>query len=188
MDENLEFHIKVCKVSSLLGNIVLVCVQTEQLKHFFSSLTGLLLWNLHGQNPWPAGWWVLLRSSWGCCYNILICRTLTCTHTAPVGGNTFTNFNLFFFLVTKTNLSVHEDKNRVPFVKVCCLSGVLFRCLILLCLSHTLSRLLPSRDALSVLSPAPMRLWIWLMRANLTATLLLPVSPYLPVLLFQRSI
>ena len=25
---------------------------------------------------------------------------------------------LFYFLVTKTNLAVHEDKNRVPYVKV----------------------------------------------------------------------
>lgn len=97
MDENLEFHIKVCKVSSLLGDVVLVCARTEQLKHVFSSLTGLLLWNLHGQNPWPAWWWVLLSFPWGCCNNILICQTVTCTHTAPVGGNTFTNLNFLFF-------------------------------------------------------------------------------------------
>lgn len=186
MDENLEFHIKVCKVSSLLGNVVLVCARTKQPKHFFSSLAGLLLWNLHGQNPWPAGWWVLLRPPWSRCSNrILICRTVTCAHTASVCGNTFTNLN-FLSSVTKTNLSVHEDKNRVPFVKVRRLSGVLFRCLISLCVSHTSSRLLPLRDALSVLSPAPMRLWMWSTRANLTATLLLPVSPHLTVLLFKH--
>lgn len=188
MDENLEFHIKVWKVSCLFGNVVLVCARTKQLKHVFSSLTGLLLWNLHGQNPWPAGWWVLLSSPWGCCSNrILICPTVTCTHTASVCGNAFNNLN-FLFSVTKTNLSVHEDKNRVPFVKVRRLSGVLFRCLILLCVSHTSSRLLPLRDALSVLSPAPMRLWMWSMRENLTATLLLPVSPYLTVLLFKHMV
>ena len=27
-------------------------------------------------------------------------------------------FMYLFFLVTKTNLAVHEDKNRVPYVKV----------------------------------------------------------------------
>lgn len=34
-------------------------------------------------------------------------------------------FVFFLFLVTKTNLSVHEDKNRVPFVKVCIIVLVL---------------------------------------------------------------
>lgn len=39
---------------------------------------------------------------------------LICTHNAL--GNTMTSF--LYTLVTKTNLSVHEDKYRVPYVKV----------------------------------------------------------------------
>lgn len=30
---------------------------------FVSSPTGFILWNLHGQNPWPSGWLVLISSS-----------------------------------------------------------------------------------------------------------------------------
>lgn len=63
-----------------------------------------------------------------------------------------------------------------------------FRCLVSLCVSHTSSRLLRFRDALSVLSPAQMRWWMWSMRANLTVTLLLPVSPCLTVLLIKPMI
>ena len=41
-------------------------------------------------------------------------HTHICTDNAL--GNTMTSFS--HILVTKTNLSVHEDKYRVPYVKV----------------------------------------------------------------------
>lgn len=46
----------------------------------------------------------------------------------------------------------------------------------------------PLRDALSVLSPAPTRLWMWSMRASRTAMLLLPVSLYLTILLLKHRL
>lgn len=157
MDENLEFHIKVCKVSSLLGNVVLVCVRTVQLKLFSDrSLTLKSTWT-KSVTCWMVSVIELLVTLLQQHLDLSYCDLHT--HGSSLWKHLY-QFKSAFFSVTKTNLSVHEDKNRVPFVKVRHLSGALFRCLVLLCVSHTSSRLLPFRDALSVLCPAQMRLWM----------------------------
>lgn len=42
-----------------------------------------------------------------------------CVHASLGDEKALTHFKPSLLPVTKTNLSVHEDKNRVPFVKVC---------------------------------------------------------------------
>lgn len=64
-----------------------------------SPSAGFLLWDLPGQDQRPSGWWELWPSSPSVFY---VSVYLTTNRVS----------------VSKTNLAVHEDKNRVPFVKV----------------------------------------------------------------------
>lgn len=108
MDQNLEFHIKVC------CNIkqVLRCFQMSA-SFFFKCLTGsfcfagFIFRSLFGQNQGLVGWYVsgLLSLSFR-----PRCERDDFVHTWC--------WLSFSTAVTKTNLSVHEDKNRVPYVKV----------------------------------------------------------------------
>lgn len=142
MDENLEFHIKVfhefmsffkwaCICSAVLFLTVKLIIWPASLftiffiaikhanlilswfLHFPSSPTGFLLWNLHGQNSWPAGWSVPRN------FQPISSEHLPLFHNFTVAHKARSLIICLYFSVTKTNLSVHEDKNRVPYVKVC---------------------------------------------------------------------
>lgn len=73
--------------------------------------------------------------------------------------------------VSKTNLAVHEDKNRVPFVKV----GPRAR-LLTSCCSCSNTAVLPGRAVRSALSPVLMRSWTSSTREKQTDTWPSPVS------------
>lgn len=67
---------------------------------------------------------------------------------------------LFFLSVSKTNLSVHEDKNRVPYVKVSIkITEVCWPPLQILYMLFTLCSCF-HRAALNVLYVVQMKLWI----------------------------
>lgn len=135
MDENLEFHIKVL-VSQYLCHIVLVCVWSQQQKPF-----SLLSNRFHTLKST----WIKSATFWMVSVKELLAnlplqyfngtRTVkdinphrTSMSTPRFSSTCLKSFPFPFVLsVTKTNLSVHEDKNRVPYVKVCSLWAVCFR-------------------------------------------------------------
>lgn len=157
MDENLEFHIKVCKVSSLIGNVVLVCAWTKQLKRFFSDRSLTL-----------KSTWTKSVTCWTVSVIELLVRLLQ-QHLDLPNCDLHTHGSSWWKHFYQFKRSFFSDKDQPVGPRgqeqgaVC--QGLSFIwssfwCLVLLCVSHTSSRLLSFRDALSVLSPAQMRLWM----------------------------
>lgn len=107
MDQNLEFHIKVC------GNVSNRSKTLSNVRGFFYVSPENFAFGCRFHTLKSI--WTKSKTCWMVCFTSLF-------HSDPDAQRdvlALTRCWLSFpSAVTKTNLSVHEDKNRVPYVKV----------------------------------------------------------------------